>query len=97
MSNVVTTPATEIPASATKVLFMTIEDLKARFGVTQIGIIRNPNTNKLFADMIGANIRLKVEQNIDTTQPIRFLYESDEQIAEGCIVNVKTDNTIATL
>lgn len=98
MSNQVvpgTTPAATT-RNSDKVKFMTIPELKALYKIDQIGVIRNPNTGKLFAELVGTGIKLKVEQNIDLHAPIRFLYE-DGLVDEGCIVNVKSDNTIATL
>lgn len=90
-----TLPATETTVITAKMQFMEIHEFKQHIKADKIEIVRNPHTNKLFANALGMNY--KVEQAIDFKQPLRFMYETMELIPEGCIVNVKSENTVATL
>ena len=81
-------------------LFCTLDQFRSKIALPAntpaISIVRNPNTDKLFADTAKGNY--KVEQAIDTKLPIRFMYESEDKLSEGCIVNVTdSDNVIAVL
>lgn len=75
---------------------MSIAELKMHHGVDAIGIVKNPNTGKLFGELVGTGLKVKVQGNIDFKAPIRFMYDSLEMMAEGCIVNV-SDNLVTTL
>ena len=71
--------------STVTMIFLEIPALKNRLGVSKIDIVRNPNTGKLF----GATERgsIKVQQSLDATKAIKFMYESEDKFSEGCIVN----------
>lgn len=73
--------------------FMTIPDFKAKLGIGTISVIKSPKSGKLFAETKAGNY--KVQQNIDPTKPMRYMYEEDTFDA-GCIVNVSEANVVAT-
>lgn len=72
-------------------LFITVEELKTKLGATAINIVKSPKTNKLFGNTSNGK-NLKVEQTLDSTKEVRFMYESDDTFDSGCIVNVKPSN-----
>lgn len=79
----------------TRMLFMTTAEFKSKLGVSEIQIVKNPNTGKLFASTNAGNY--KVQGVIDSKKPIRFMYE-DGKFSEGCITNVSdSDNVKFTL
>lgn len=65
--------------------FMNLNEAKAAFGVTSFQIVRNDNTNKL-SILLPEGKFLKVQQNLDRSREIAFMYEDD--IYNGCLVNV---------
>lgn len=79
-------------------LFISLSQFRTMVGLTPtapISIVKNPNTAKLFANTEVGNY--KVQQNLDITLPIRFMYESEETLSEGCIANVNPGEVIAIL
>lgn len=71
-------------------LFMEIPTFKAKVNTTSIDIVKNPHTGKLFAYCNGKNF--KVQQDITSDKPIKFMYASDALFDEGCITNVTPAN-----
>ena len=79
-------------------LFITLAQFRTAVGLTPtspISIVRNPTTNKVFANTEVGNF--KAQQNLDPAKPIRFMYEDDEKINEGCIANVNPGEVLAVL
>jgi hypothetical protein len=74
-------------------LFLSVADFKTKVGITSIAVVENPNTGKLFGSTDKAGYNVKVEQAIDQSLPIRFMYESEAKINEGCLVNVTPKTT----
>lgn len=81
----VVTPSTELH-------FISIAELKKQLGIETIDIVKSPSTNKVFAATTAGNF--KVQQNIDFTLALSFMYT--QELSDGCIVNVK-NTTIAVL
>lgn len=75
----------------TTMVFITIQELKTKLGVATLDVVKNPHTGKLFASGDG-RVNVKIEQKLDNTLPIRFMYEP-EKFNEGCIVNVTPSST----
>ena len=71
--------------SSTK-MFMSIPELKVALGVSSIDIRRSTTTDKLYG--VSDKGVLKVEQAIDFSLPIKFIYDSPEELLDGCIINV---------
>lgn len=72
-------------------IFIEMNDLKAKLDLSVLDLIKSPKTGKLFGAGVtgsGIPVNLKVEQAIDVTLPTKFMYESADSILEGCIVNV---------
>ena len=91
---------------------LSIQDFKAEIGVTSIDIVRNPNTQQLFADANGVAYRVQGADSkrgeLDMSKGVEFLYETDKDavnaagnkiggIENGCIVNKGADNLVGTL
>jgi len=76
--------------------FITIPQLKIELGATSIEIVKNPTGGKLFANTDNGVV-LKVQQDIDLTKSMKFIYQDD--IKSGCIINVRenSQNVVATL
>lgn len=76
-------------------LFITIQELKSKLGVSSISIRKSKSTGKTYADY--GNGKLKVEGNIDETLPLKFIYESEDLFDKGCIVNIRPVEDLFTL
>lgn len=76
--------------------FLSMVSLKEQLGCSTISVVKNPKTNKLFAETDN-NIKLKVQQDIDLSLNIKFMYETD--INDGCLINAKenTENVLMVL
>ena len=68
--------------------FITVENLKARLNVKSLSLVDNEETGKCFIDA-GNSRSLKVQQDIDVTKPMKFMYGSEDTFDEGCLTNVK--------
>ena len=75
---------------------ISVAEFKKTEDTEVIQIVRNPNNQKLFASC-GNGHKFKVEQKIDTAKPISFLHDTDGAWNEGCFVNTRADNVLATL
>lgn len=77
---------------------ISIEQFKAEESVSAIDIVKNPNTDKLFAST-DAGKNFKAQGTLDKEQRIEFLYDDEEADGwnQGCFVNPNTDNIVVTL
>ena len=75
---------------------ISIPEFKKVDDTESIQIVKNPKNQKLFASC-GNGKKYKVEQKIDLAKPISFLHDTDGAWDEGCFVNTRADNVIATL
>lgn len=77
-----------------KKLWLTVHQFKTRLGVTDFEVKINPNPpHKLFISLADGRC-FKVQQDIDSNKPVRFMYNNDAMFSEGCLVNVK-DTSVA--
>ena len=92
---------------------LSISEFKANQSVESIEIVRNPNTQMLFASTSnGDTFRVQgtgaKHGELDVSKTIEFLYEDDKDaknskgepsggIENGCFVNKRQDNVLATL
>ncbi len=74
---------------ATAMQFITVSELKTRLGATSISIVKNPKEGgKIFGNAnTGKNI--KVQQDLDASKELRYMYEDEASFDTGCLVNVK--------
>lgn len=78
------------------VKFLTIEQFKSAVGATEMRVLKNKKTNKLFLSASNGET-FKVEQAIDPTKEMKVLVE-DNDIANACLVNVSNSaETVFTL
>jgi hypothetical protein len=80
---------------------ISVSEFKRIEGVDTVQIVRNPNTTKLFAS-VGNGKNYRVEAAIDTAKPVEFLYDDDATletggIENGCFINQRANNVVATL
>lgn len=75
---------------------ISVEEFKKVENTSEIQIVRNPNTSKLFA-AAGNGKNYKVQGDLDVQKPINFLYDTEKGVEDGCFVNQGTDNVLATL
>jgi len=77
---------------------ISIEDFKQKEKTSSIDIVKNPNTDKLFASCGNGNT-FKAQGSLDAEKRIEFLYDDakDKGWEEGCFVNPSTDNIVITL
>ena len=75
---------------------ISIPEFKKIEETESIDIVKNPNTSKLFASCGNGN-KFKVEQEIDLAKPVSFLHDTAGAWNEGCFVNTRADNVLATL
>lgn len=68
--------------------FMTIKAFKAKVGATELNVVRNPNTQKLF--LASDEARWKCQADIDKQLPMAILVP-DGDLDQACLVNVKND------
>ena len=74
---------------------LSIQKFKESFACNSIDIVRNPNTQKLFASCDnGKNI--KVEQAIDFAKSMEVLMEEGD-LDTACIINTRSSNVQITL
>lgn len=85
---------TNISSTATitkKMIFMSMDAFKTRIGLPltpgNVLIVRSPKSGKVFANT-STNLNFKAQHDIDLSQPVKFMYESEELFNEGCITNV---------
>jgi hypothetical protein len=65
---------------------MTIAQVKAHLGVPQLHFGRSQNDKRIASDdPVTPTFSLKVQENIDFTLPIIFIYETE--IQDGCFCN----------
>jgi hypothetical protein len=65
---------------------LTIAQVKAHLGVPQLVFGRSQNDKRIVVDNASApTFSLKVQENIDLTLPIIFIYETE--IQDGCFCN----------
>jgi len=75
---------------------ISIPEFKKLEDTESIQIVKNPNTSKLFASCANGK-NFKVEQAIDLEKPVSYLHDTDGAWNEGCFVNTRADNVVATL
>lgn len=68
-----------------KVTFMSVASFKEQVGATEIEVLFNPKTEKLFLSAGGQTYRC--QQDIDKNEEMRMLIP-EEGIADACLVNV---------
>lgn len=69
------------------VKFLTIEQFKTKIGASEVQVLKNKKTGKLFmATDTGESF--KVEQEIDPKKDMKVLVPEEGGIAEACLVNV---------
>lgn len=78
-----------------EITFMTVTEFKAAFDCTKIDIVRNPNTNKLFASCNNGKT-LRCKGDLDMTLPISVLVP-DGVLEDACIINGSGANIIGSL
>lgn len=71
---------------STEVKFMSINQFKESIGATEIQVLRNTKTGKLFMSASNGE-SYKVEQAIDSTKDMRVLV-ADGNLTDACLVNV---------
>lgn len=65
--------------------YLSLTEAKAAFNVETFQIVKNDNTGKI-SILLPTGKFLKVQQNLDKTKEIAFMYEDD--LDEGCLINV---------
>jgi len=65
--------------------YLSLDEAKAAFGVSTFQIVKNDNTGKI-SILLPTGKFLKVQQNLDKTKEIAFMFEDD--LDEGCLINV---------
>lgn len=87
MDNVI--PSTAV--NTKKMIFISMDAFKQRIGLPltpgNILIVKSPKSQKVFANT-STNLNFKAQHDIDLTQPVKFMYETEELFNEGCITNV---------
>jgi len=69
-----------------QMIFITLDQFKADLGVDKVDIVFNPASGKTFGTHAKGTV--KVQQDLNPTLPIRYMYEIDK-FSDGCITNVK--------
>ena len=70
--------------------FISMESLKEQLGVAEIDIVETQKEGGIVTVWgLHAKGTVKVQQDIDASKPIRYMYE-EGNFSDGCIVNVKT-------
>ncbi len=89
---------TQVPSTPTqakeKMLEISINELKTKLGIKALNIIHNPKTGKYFASNEDGTITLRVVGSYKSFLPKKFIYDSEESLKDGCIVN---ENLVETL
>lgn len=75
-----------------------IAGFKAAKGITQLDVVRNPKTNKLFLSGDGQTVG-SVSHKVDLDQPLQIVEIVDQETAEvvPCLVNQGQDNVVKSL
>lgn len=84
----------DIPTTTTNTPkeYITVDEFKRRLGVSEIIVVRNPNTLKLFVDANGTSFKCK--QLFDSKLPAKWMYEKGQSYLTGCLVNVPDSKNI---
>lgn len=80
---------------ATNVKFLSSAAFKAAVGATEIRVIRNPHTGKLFG-AADNDTNYKVQGDIDPALTMRWLVQ-DGNLNEACLVNVDESKLVEEL
>lgn len=75
--------------------FITLEEFRSRTGAGTLKVVKNPNTGKVF--MTDGENKWRAQQTINGGLECKFLIGDGETIDEGCLVNIKSENTLFTL
>lgn len=70
-----------------KVKFITVKQFKEQTKSTDLQVLENPNTGKLF--LTNGDQNWKVQQELDIEKQMRILVP-EEGMEEACLVNVKS-------
>jgi invasion protein IalB len=71
--------------------YLSLEEAKKAFNVTTFQIVRNDNSGKL-SILLPTGKFLKVQQNLDKSKEIAFMYE--DEMEDGCLVNVNRNSPL---
>lgn len=69
-----------------EVSFMSINQFKDQVEATEISVLKNPKTGKLFMSANGETY--KVQQDINPKEEMRILVPKEGGLEEACLVNV---------
>jgi hypothetical protein len=83
------------------VKFFSVAQVKAHFGVTEIKVVKNPKTDKLFV-IVDEDTALKCQQDIDVKGNLSFICsEFDKKgnpiMESACLINVAEGAGLTTL
>lgn len=83
-------------------LNLSVEEFKQKQNVGTIEIVRNPNTQLLFASAAGKKYKCQQKDSksgheLNLKEPITFIYDDEVGIEDGVFANSGADNTIGLL
>lgn len=74
--------------------FLTINELKAELGVDklQLGTTKR-GKRKLTDNGDKPTFVLNVQGDLDSTKPMRFMYDEEQGVQSGCLINITEDES----
>lgn len=88
-------------AELSKVVFgtkLSVTDFKAKFGVSKLEVVLNPNTNKLFVSANGKSIAsVSSKYNKDLDKEFIEMTPEDTGVVSWCLHNPSNVNVVETL
>ena len=73
-----------------------VSEFKKVADVEIVNIVKSPLTSKLFAAASNGQ-NYKVEAAIDLEKPVSFLWDEEGSMDDGCFVNTRDNNVVASL